>query len=90
MTFAPGKLDEFLTIFDASKEKIRAFEGCTDLQLMQHDKYPNILFTYSLWRSPEDLERYRHSDLFQSTWLKTKKLFAAKAEAWSTEVLRKL
>jgi len=45
---------------------------------------PNIFFTYSHWRSVEDLNRYRDSALFADVWPRTKVLFAAKPEAWST------
>jgi heme-degrading monooxygenase HmoA len=48
---------------------------------------PNIFFTYSFWQSQNDLEKYRNSALFKEVWSKTKKMFAEKAQAWSTEIL---
>ncbi len=85
MSFEPGKEKDFLEVFEASKEKIRAFEGCEHLQLWQDRKESNIFFTYSHWRSEDDLEKYRHSELFRSTWAKTKILFNDKPEAWSVD-----
>ncbi len=83
MTFEAGKVDEFLGIFHENSESIRNFPGCKHLELLHSRDFPNILFTYSLWESPEKLDEYRRSALFQSTWKKTKKLFSAPAEAWS-------
>lgn len=82
MTFIPGKENDFLEIFYASKKKIRSFEGCHELKLLQAK---NIFFTYSRWESEEHLNNYRDSELFVETWKKTKALFAEKPEAWSCE-----
>ena len=68
MTFRPEALPAFLEIFDASAPKIRAFPGCTHLELWRDTRYPNILTTHSHWTDAEALERYRRSDLFKSTW----------------------
>lgn len=85
MSFEHGKEKDFLAVFEASKDKIRAFEGCEHLQLWQDRKASNVFFTYSHWRTEADLENYRHSALFRSTWAKTKIHFNAKPEAWSVD-----
>ena len=90
MTFLPEKVEEFKAVFDASKEKIRAFEGCNHLELLAVDEHPHIMMTYSWWENPEALENYRHSELFTTTWAKTKMLFGDKPEAWSLNQLHKL
>ena len=88
MTFRPDAVDTFLQdVFEHSKSRIRAFPGCRHMELLRHTVQPNVLFTLSYWEAPEALERYRQSELFQSTWDKTKVLFAEKAEAWSVEVI---
>jgi heme-degrading monooxygenase HmoA len=46
-----------------------------------------MLFTLSIWDDETALEAYRQSELFQTTWAKTKVLFAEKAEAWSVEMM---
>ena len=86
MTFQPDKVKAFQTIFEESKSKIRNFEGCHHLELLRCVKPANIFFTYSFWEDEDHLNKYRHSDLFQKTWAKTKVLFADKPEAWSTEL----
>ena len=83
MTFSPEKVDDFLKVFEASKSKIRNFEDCTHLDLLQDINDPSIFFTYSIWQSEEHLNKYRDSELFSTTWAKTKILFAAKPEAWT-------
>ncbi|WP_448520427.1 putative quinol monooxygenase [Rhodoflexus sp.] len=83
MTFKPDKTAEFLAIFEASKHKIRNFNGCRYLALLQDAQNPAIYSTYSVWESPEHLEQYRQSELFQSTWAATKQLFADKPLAFS-------
>lgn len=85
MTFHPEKLDEFLQLFEKTKDQIRNFEGCHHLELWQDPKYPNITMTYSHWESKEALEKYRQSELFKSTWQQTKVLFAAPPKAWSMQ-----
>lgn len=90
MTFREEEVDNFLEVFEASKHNIRNFPGVQHLELMQDVKQKNVLFTYSLWESEEDLENYRHSELFKKTWAKTKPLFSEKAQAWSTNSLHRL
>ncbi|WP_162052674.1 putative quinol monooxygenase [Pontibacter pamirensis] len=83
MTFTPEKTEEFLEIFRSSKEEIRGFEGCKHVELLQDVNTPNVYSTYSLWDSEGHLNEYRNSELFGQVWPKTKKLFAAKPQAWS-------
>lgn len=85
MTFAEEKIPEFLALFQATKSKIRAFEGCNHLELLQDVNNPNIFFTYSHWQDTNALNNYRKSALFGQIWPQTKLLFAAKPEAWSTK-----
>lgn len=76
-------IDDFLTIFEKSKDKIRNSNGCRLLELYRDNTDPNIFFTYSHWESEQDLENYRHSVFFNQVWSSTKVLFDKKAEAWS-------
>jgi quinol monooxygenase YgiN len=87
MEFDPDKVEEFLSNFEENKRKIRAFEGCCKLQLLQDQDKTNIFFTYSYWQDETSLERYRNSELFKGVWTKTKVLFNAKPLAWSTNVV---
>jgi heme oxygenase (mycobilin-producing) len=86
MTFIPEKVPEFLKVFNASKDKIRHFNGCEHLRLFSDKNNPAVLFTYSIWQSEEHLNNYRSSELFNVTWAATKILFADKAEAWSLKL----
>ncbi|MDH6056379.1 putative quinol monooxygenase [Umezakia ovalisporum] len=85
MTFRPEAVADFQAIFNASKAQIRAFPGCRRLELLRDLDQPHVFCTYSHWDGPEALEAYRQSELFESTWAKTKALFAAKAVAFSVE-----
>ncbi|CAG0955174.1 MAG: antibiotic biosynthesis monooxygenase [Bacteroidetes bacterium] len=83
MTFLPEKVETFLRVFNDSKGKIRAFEGVKHLELLRDKNNTHILFTYSIWENEICLENYRNSDLFKTTWLKTKILFSAPPEVWT-------
>jgi (4S)-4-hydroxy-5-phosphonooxypentane-2,3-dione isomerase len=83
MVFEPDKINDFLALFDQSKQLIRNVEGCTHLELLNDLTDKNIFFTYSYWGSEDDLNAYRNSELFKNVWSKTKVMFAAKPEAWS-------
>ena len=88
MTFREEEVDTFLNeVFEHSKNRIRAFPGCRHMELLQDLNKPNVLFTLSFWDDEAALEAYRQSELFQTTWAKTKILFAEKAEAWSAVVV---
>jgi heme-degrading monooxygenase HmoA len=88
MTFREDGVEPFLReVFEHSKDRIRTFPGCRHMELLQHTAQPHVLFTLSYWDDEAALDRYRNSELFQSTWAKTKALFAGKAEAWSVTVL---
>ena len=85
MTFEEKCVEDFLSLFEATKQKIRASEGCLHLELLRDVDNPNIFFTSSHWNSTTDLNKYRDSALFAHVWPRTKVWFAAKPEAWSTE-----
>ncbi len=85
--FQADKTTDFKAVFEQSKDKIRAMEGCLHLELLQDAKNPTIFFTLSHWDTEGSLNHYRHSDLFKTTWAKTKILFADKPEAWTTTVV---
>jgi hypothetical protein len=86
LTFREEAVPEFLDIFEDSKLKIRAFEGNLYLELLRDVARPDVFFTLSFWENEAALDRYRASELFKTTWAKTKALFAEKPEAWSVEV----
>lgn len=83
MEFEEEKIPDFLSIFAASREKIRSFPGCTHLQLLQGEVDPCVFFTYSHWEGENYLDSYRNSDLFRGVWRNTRKLFRAAPKAWS-------
>lgn len=76
MTFRAEAVEQFLEIFENSKDKIRAFPGCNHLQLLNDANAPHVYSTYSIWDGEEDLNAYRHSELFGQVWPETKRLFA--------------
>ena len=86
LTFQEDKVEDFIQIFEESKNKIRQFPGCQHLELWHARQPSNIFFTYSYWDSEDALNAYRYSELFIQTWAKTKPLFQDRAEAWSIEV----
>ena len=77
MTFRPDRLETFHALFRDTASRIRAAPGCRRLELWEDARFPNVLTTYSYWTDGEALEAYRESELFRSTWAKTKPLFAA-------------
>ena len=85
MSFQEEKIDEFISNFEANKEKIRNFSGCLHLELWNDIKDKNVFFTYSHWESEDALNSYRHSEMFKGVWAKTKILFNEKPEAWSVD-----
>ena len=87
LTFREEACDDFVEVFEKSKQAIRAFPGCQYLELWRSKDQPNIFFTYSFWQEEAALEAYRHSDLFKNVWKQTKVLFSDKPEAWSVEML---
>ena len=87
MTFKEAEIDNFLSLFYASKEKIRNFEGCQHLSLLKDYDHPNIMTTYSIWKDQSALNQYRQSALFKEVWSKTKVKFDAKPVAFSLEEL---
>ncbi|MDA0685559.1 MAG: antibiotic biosynthesis monooxygenase [Bacteroidetes bacterium] len=90
MHFQSEKVERFIAAFDQSKEAIRMSPGCLSLRLLRDPADPCSIQTLSTWEKAEDLERYRHSQLFEDTWAKTKVLFDEKPRAYSYELLREL
>jgi len=87
MTFQPEKVGDFIAAFESRKELIAAFEGCSGVDLLRDMGQTNIFFTYSKWQNETALEKYRQSELFQSTWNEVKQWFNDKPGAWSVTKL---
>lgn len=85
LTFRPESVADFLSVFEESRALIRAADGCLGVRLMRDVDDPNVFFTLSQWEGAAFLEHYRRSDLFKTTWERTKVLFAAPPLAHSTE-----
>jgi heme-degrading monooxygenase HmoA len=83
MTFIPEKVEDFLKVFNESKDYIRSYPGCIQMQLLKDIQQDNIYYTYSHWESEEALNHYRNSSKFREIWMNTKVNFQAKAEATS-------
>ncbi len=84
MTFKLEEVENFLTLFEASKNKIRNFEGCSHLELLKDYTLPNVFSTYSIWEDEAALNAYRNSKLFAGVWRETKSKFDAKPIAFSS------
>ncbi len=87
MSFKPESIEVFKTIFETNWQRIKGFDGCTHVELLQDENNPSVFFTYSLWQSEEHLNKYRNSELFNTVWAGTKILFNAKPEAWTVKQL---
>ena len=83
MTFKNGNAPTFREVFNRSKLLIRGFEGCKHLSLLESQTEPNVFLTYSKWENESYLDKYRNTELFKSTWAKTKVLFEIPAQAWT-------
>jgi heme oxygenase (mycobilin-producing) len=85
MHFTEAGVEEFLEIFNAHREAIRNFPGCTHLQLLKDADEPFCYVTLSHWQSEANLEEYRKSALFSNVWGRVKSLFSARSLAFSVE-----
>jgi heme oxygenase (mycobilin-producing) len=83
MHFTEAGVEEFLSIFNANKNAIRNFPGCSHLELLKDIEDPCVFSTLSYWDHEESLERYRKSELFSSVWGTVKTLFAERTQAFS-------
>lgn len=85
MSFRPDAVETFKIIFETNWQRIKGFEGCSHVELLQDENQPTIFFTYSLWQSEVHLNAYRDSELFKGVWGATKALFSNKPEAWTVK-----
>lgn len=87
MSFELDKIERFRSIYELNWHKIKGFDGCIHVELLQDNATPSIFFTYSYWKSEKHLNNYRDSILFKTVWASTKVLFNQKPEAWTLNVL---
>lgn len=90
MTFQSGSIPPFLIFLSAYTSQIRATAGCRFLQILRDKDNPNLLMTLSHWDSAQDLNNYRHSELFKFVWAKTKVNFSKAPEAYSLTTIETL
>ena len=80
MEFQTEKLQAFLDHFEAHQNKIRHFQGCLYLEILQQG---TTICSYSHWTDQAALDAYRQSPMFKNIWAYTKTLFAAPPQAWT-------
>lgn len=90
MTFQNESVPPFLTFLSEYTSQIRATAGCRYLQILRDKDNPNLLVTLSHWDSEQDLNNYRHSELFKLVWAKTKINFSEPPEAYSLTAVETL
>ena len=83
MYFKEEHVKDFLQIFEGSKERMKNFDGCYKVELLQDLNQRNILTTYSYWRDKKAMDNYRHSAFFMENWAQMKKFFSQKPDAIS-------
>jgi len=83
LSFKEEHIQTFLVAFENSKTQIAAFPGCTQLKLFKDFSEAGVFYTHSVWESMEDLENYRKSELFKSTWAIVKPMFHASPQVFS-------
>ena len=86
MTFIPAEVPAFLTLFHATKDRIRQQPGCRRLELWQDADQAATYCTHSHWDDAAALNTYRKSALFGEVWPATKRLFAGPAQAFSSVI----
>lgn len=87
MTFHQDKCASFEQYFEEIKDKVGNQPGCHGVKLLKEASNSGVYFTYSIWDSQIELDAYRFTPLFKVVWPKVKDWFAARPEAWSTNVL---
>lgn len=85
MYLSPETTDEFLEIFQRTKEAIRSVPGCSHLELLQDPEHKHFFATLSHWDNLQSLEEYRNTELFKNVWSRVKPLFSKPADAFSLE-----
>lgn len=83
MNFQEDKIEAVKEFLDEVRVKIIKVPGCEQLDILQDVARENIFFSYSHWRSEQDLENYRNSDFFKKTWARAKEWFIDNPRAWS-------
>lgn len=83
LSFEADRIEPFKKIFNDTKDGIRSFKGCIEVNAFQHAADPSVFFTISKWASEADLENYRNSEFFTKVWTLTKQGFKEKPEAWT-------
>ncbi|NLR94224.1 putative quinol monooxygenase [Flammeovirga agarivorans] len=88
MSFQEEHIKTFKELFSEVQPKIKEFEGCHSVQLLQDSTDKKVFMTFSVWDSEDALNNYRESDFFKATWRKTKVLFKQKPEAFSMNIIQ--
>jgi quinol monooxygenase YgiN len=87
MTFRPEHCADFEKFFLEIRDQVGNQPGCSGVKLLRDISANGVYFTYSNWDNETALNAYRDTELFGMVWPKVKEWFAAKPEAWSTEIL---
>ena len=83
LTIQQEQVAVFKNYFSTTQAQIRSFPGCKYVSLHHDANQPEVMITFSKWESENDLENYRNSDLFKTTWAKVKPLFSAAPSAFT-------
>ncbi len=85
MNYKEEHVQDFLNLFEERKLQIRNSKGCNYLELWNDKDNQTIYYSYSIWDDLNDLNEYRHSELFKDTWAKFKSWFQDKPQVFNIE-----
>lgn len=82
LTLDPQFADHFRKLFKTVNTKIAKQPGCINVRAFENETAGQF-FTISTWTSTDDLNNYRHSELFGGVWPTLKLWMIDKPEAWT-------
>lgn len=90
LTIDTNHVDSFMKLYEIANTQIIKQNGCSYLSINKVAGTVNEYFTFSIWASHQDLDHYKKTELFKTTWKAMKVYFIAPAQAWSLELIEEI
>ncbi|GAB4282635.1 MAG: hypothetical protein Kow0068_07300 [Marinilabiliales bacterium] len=82
MEINEADIDSYLEKVQSVLDKIKSFDGCVSINILNDKEVSNRFFSYSTWESEEKLDAYRNSEWFKQIWSEIRQYFKSPAQAW--------
>ncbi len=85
MTLKEAHVDSFKKRIPIISIEVRRVSGCMHNDIFRDKNKDNVFYSYTIWNSEEDIEKYLNSQYYKEIWNDLWDYFKIEPQAWKID-----